>query len=141
MGESDLSAGRLAWEGEVQQWAVTFPQALFPSLSQPRQPRKDQQSFLPSSRKHIHPGQAHPRQPHNGPYQRRSQAQRHSAHQVSHISCFHPVGQGWAQSGHILTEAKRRESTPPSPPASQSLLDSLLPAWEGSAMRRQKVEL
>ena len=87
----------------------------FPPFSFPRPGKASKASFLPSSGKHIYPGQAHPRRPHNGPYQPWSQAQRPSAHQVSHISCFHPAGQGWAQSGHILTGAKRRESTPPSP--------------------------
>lgn len=97
-------------------WSSTFPWGTlsFPPYSVPP-PRKGQQSFLPSSKKHIYLGQAHPRWPHNGPYQLWSQAQRPSAHQVSHISCFHPAGQGWAQRGHILTGAKRRQNTPPSP--------------------------
>lgn len=96
-------------------WTGTFPPG-HPFLPSPRlpPPRKGQQSFLPSSEQHVYLGQAHPRWPHNGPYQLWSQAQRPSEHQVSHISCFHPAGQGWAQSDHILTGAKRRENTPPS---------------------------
>lgn len=125
--KSDLSRGRHwpAGGGGGVQWASaspdsprssTFPWGTlsFPPHSVPP-PRKGQQSFLPSSKKHIYLGQAHPRWPHNGPYQLWSQAQRPSAHQVSHISCFHPAGQGWAQRGHILTGAKRRQNTPPSP--------------------------
>lgn len=115
-------------------YAGTFPR--HPSLpsSQLPPPRKDQQSFLPSSGKHIYPGQTHPRQPHNGPYQPWSQAQKPSTHQVSHTSCFHPAGQGWAQSGHILTGAKMRESTPPSP-SRLSITAALTPARLGGALQ------
>nr|XP_036878626.1 uncharacterized protein LOC118973236 [Manis javanica] len=73
----------------IQQWALRLlhvPQlACRPHQQLRPPPRKGQQSFLPSSGKHIYPGQAHPRWPHNGPYQPRSQAQRPCAHTKPHL--------------------------------------------------------
>lgn len=148
MGESDLSRGK-CWHGRGGvQWpaldltalsAGIFLQAPFPSLLT-ASPAQERPAKLPSFLgKHIYPGQAHPRQPHNGPYQPWSQALRPSAHQVSHISCFHPEGQGWAQSGHILTGAKRRESTPPSlSPSRLSITTALTLARLGGALQQEE---
>lgn len=146
MGKNDLSRGR-HWHGrgEVQRAGAGPDHPLdnhlplgHPFLPSPQcpPPRKGQQSFLPSPEKHIYLGQAHPRWPHNGPYQLWSQARRPSAHRVSHISCFHPAGQGWAQSGHILTGAKRRQNTPPSLPG-LSINAGLAPPRPGGAPQQE----
>lgn len=94
MGKSDLSRGR-CWQGRGGvPWACTgldspsragtFPQA--PFLASPRLPlpRKGQQSFLPSSGKHIYPGQDHPGG-HTMALISRGARRRGPAHTKSHI--------------------------------------------------------
>lgn len=72
-----------------------------PSFSPSASPAQERPIKLPSSGKHIYPGQAHP-SGHTMALISRGARQRPSTHQVSHISCFHPTGQGWAQNSHIL---------------------------------------
>lgn len=96
---------RLAWEGQRTPGTVltlmTRHLPFSPSAS-PRPGKLYKASFLWEA----HLSRAGSSQwPHNCSYQSRSQAQRPSTHQVSHVSCFHPQGQGWAQNSHILPGA------------------------------------
>lgn len=124
MGQSDLSEERDAdREGWSPTWACKaltaplraghLPPGTLPCLPSASPPRKGQQSFLPSSRKHIYPGQSSSR-PHVALISRGARRPEASTHRVSHIFFLFPLGgSGWARLA--ISDWGQEGEHPPSP--------------------------
>lgn len=139
-GESDLSRvrrwhgrGRVRWgnAGLDSPWGRHLPPGTLPSLPS-ASPAQERPAKLPSFLREAHLSRA-------GSSLAATQwplsavepgAETQRTPSLTHF-LFPPSGQGWAQSRHILTGAKRRGSTLPPFPASRSLLDSALRAGVG----------